>query len=60
MADKTSGVLPVLGQLLEQSATTQYAYLCHPAVQHISKLRREGKCLEFRIKYSCKIGGMGI
>ncbi|KAM0223665.1 hypothetical protein ACHAQD_003305 [Fusarium lateritium] len=35
------GVLPVLGQLLEQNATTQYAYLCHPAVHHISKLRRE-------------------
>jgi hypothetical protein len=44
MTDMISGVLPVLGQLLEQSATTQYAYLCHPAVQHISKLRREGKC----------------
>ncbi|WZH45168.1 Zinc finger with UFM1-specific peptidase domain-containing protein [Fusarium acuminatum] len=42
------GVLPVLGQLLEQSATTQYAYLCHPAVQHISKLRREGGFCGYR------------
>jgi zinc finger-containing ubiquitin peptidase 1 len=39
----TLGVLPVLSQLLEQSPSTQYAYLCHPAVQHVSKLRREGE-----------------
>lgn len=37
-----SGIVPVLGILLEQSTSTEYAYLCHPAVQHISKLRREG------------------
>jgi hypothetical protein len=36
-------ILPVIGQLLQQSPTTSYAYLCHPAVDHISKLKREGQ-----------------
>jgi hypothetical protein len=36
------GVVAVLAQLLEQSSSTKYAYLCHPRVQHISKLKREG------------------
>ncbi|KAK7417316.1 hypothetical protein QQZ08_011659 [Neonectria magnoliae] len=42
------GVMPVLGQLLEQSPSTQYAYLCHPRVQHVSKLRREGGFCGYR------------
>ncbi|KAH6987291.1 peptidase family C78-domain-containing protein [Ilyonectria sp. MPI-CAGE-AT-0026] len=42
------GVMPVLGQLLEQSPSTQYAYLCHPQVQHVSKLRREGGFCGYR------------
>ncbi|RSM01852.1 hypothetical protein CDV31_011136 [Fusarium ambrosium] len=42
------GVLPVLQQLLEQSPETQYAYLCHPEVQHVSKLRREGGFCGYR------------
>ncbi|KAG7419705.1 Ubiquitin carboxyl-terminal hydrolase ZUFSP [Fusarium oxysporum f. sp. rapae] len=42
------GVMPVLSQLLEQSPSTQYAYLCHPAVQHVSKLRREGGFCGYR------------
>lgn len=37
-----AGVVPVLEQLLQQDDYTQFAYLCHPAVKHISKLRREG------------------
>lgn len=37
------GILTVMEQLLEQSPTTRYAYLCHPGVQHISKLKKEGK-----------------
>lgn len=36
------GVVPVVAQLLQQSAATRHAYLCHPWVQHISKLRKEG------------------
>ncbi|KAH8821704.1 peptidase family C78-domain-containing protein [Xylogone sp. PMI_703] len=44
----TSGLIPVIAQLLEQDRTTQYAYLCHPAVQHVSKLRREGGFCGYR------------
>ncbi|PHH64872.1 hypothetical protein CDD81_3729 [Ophiocordyceps australis] len=44
----TSGVLPVLGQLLEQCHYTKYAYLCHASVQHVSKLRREGGFCGYR------------
>jgi hypothetical protein len=36
------GVVPVVAQMLQQSAATRHAYLCHPCVQHISKLRKEG------------------
>ena len=39
-----AGIVPVVEQLLRQSKSTEYAFLCHPAVQHISKLRGEGGC----------------
>jgi hypothetical protein len=43
-----AGILPVLEQLLNQDPSTEFAYLCHPAVKHVSKLRREGKsCCTF-------------
>jgi hypothetical protein len=42
------GVLQVLQQLLEHSSSTSYAYLCHPQVAHISKLRREGGFCGYR------------
>ncbi|KAI3323129.1 DUF1671-domain-containing protein [Xylariaceae sp. AK1471] len=42
------GIIPVLARLLERSSGTEYAYLCHPAVQHISKLRREGSFCGYR------------
>lgn len=41
-------VIPVLRQLLQQSPSTEYAYLCHPCVQHVSKLRREGGFCGYR------------
>ncbi|KAJ4389151.1 hypothetical protein N0V93_006613 [Gnomoniopsis smithogilvyi] len=41
-------IVPVLRQLLQQSASTEYAYLCHPCVQHVSKLRREGGFCGYR------------
>lgn len=41
-------VIPVLKQMLDQSPTTEYAYLCHPCVQHVSKLRREGGFCGYR------------
>lgn len=37
------GIVPVLAQLLEQDPLTKIAYLCHPSVKHVSKLRREGQ-----------------
>ncbi|CRK26226.1 hypothetical protein BN1708_014414 [Verticillium longisporum] len=45
---KTEGVVPVLKQLLEQSKTTQYAYLCHESVHHFSKLKLEGGFCGYR------------
>ncbi|EJT76263.1 hypothetical protein GGTG_06185 [Gaeumannomyces tritici R3-111a-1] len=45
---KADGILTVLEQLLEQSPTTRYAYLCHPGVQHISKLKKEGGFCGYR------------
>ncbi|RYP66096.1 hypothetical protein DL770_008866 [Monosporascus sp. CRB-9-2] len=44
----SEGIIPVIEQLLQQSPTTRYAYLCHPCVQHISKLRREGGFCGYR------------
>lgn len=41
-------VIPVLRQLLQQSDSTEYAYLCDPCVQHVSKLRREGGFCGYR------------
>ncbi|UNI19192.1 hypothetical protein JDV02_005395 [Purpureocillium takamizusanense] len=41
-------MIPVLAQLLEHSSGTVRAYLCHPCVQHISKLRREGGFCGYR------------
>ncbi|KAK4164867.1 zinc finger with UFM1-specific peptidase domain protein [Cladorrhinum sp. PSN259] len=45
---RSKGVVPVLAWLLEQSPTTKYSYLCHPSVQHISKLKREGGFCGYR------------
>ncbi|KAI1115867.1 peptidase family C78-domain-containing protein [Nemania sp. NC0429] len=42
------GIIPVLARLLEQSPATEHAYLCHPAIQHISKLRGEGGFCGYR------------
>jgi hypothetical protein len=40
--NQAEGIIPVIMQLLEQDSSTRYAYLCHPAVRHVSKLRGEG------------------
>ncbi|KAI1754427.1 peptidase family C78-domain-containing protein [Xylaria castorea] len=42
------GIIPVLAKLLEQSPSTDHAFLCDPAVQHISKLRGEGGFCGYR------------
>lgn len=46
--NQAPGILPVVGQLLDQDVHTDFAYLCHPAVKHVSKLRGEGKLWMFR------------
>jgi hypothetical protein len=52
-ANHAAGILPVLRQLLEQDGLTEFAYLCHPTVKHVSKLRREGESRCFQIECSC-------
>ncbi|PHH75930.1 hypothetical protein CDD83_4344 [Cordyceps sp. RAO-2017] len=42
----STGVVPVLEHLLEHCPLTKMAYLCHPCVQHVSKLRREDALFE--------------
>lgn len=43
-----SGIVPVLEQLLEQDSSTAYAYTCHPSVEHVSKLKKEGGFCGYR------------
>ncbi|KAH7033334.1 peptidase family C78-domain-containing protein [Microdochium trichocladiopsis] len=45
---KSEGMIFVLEQLLAHSSSTEWAFLCHPCVQHISKLRREGGFCGYR------------
>ncbi|TVY85181.1 Zinc finger with UFM1-specific peptidase domain protein [Lachnellula suecica] len=47
-ANQAEGIIPVLEQLLRQDKTTNYAYLCSPAVKHVSKLKREGGFCGYR------------
>jgi hypothetical protein len=39
----TRGIIQVLEQLLNQDPFVEFAYLCDPAVRHVSKLKREGE-----------------
>ncbi|OLN95456.1 Zinc finger with UFM1-specific peptidase domain protein [Colletotrichum chlorophyti] len=45
---KNDGVITVLEQVLRQSKSTENAYLCSPAVQHVSKLKKEGGFCGYR------------
>ncbi|EHK27494.1 uncharacterized protein TRIVIDRAFT_141409, partial [Trichoderma virens Gv29-8] len=45
---RAAGVIPALQHLLELSSRTEYAYLCHPDVQHVAKLNREGAFCGYR------------
>lgn len=47
-AVRASGVIPALKHLLELSASTEYAYLCHPDALHVAKIRREGGFCGYR------------
>ncbi|KAL1842500.1 hypothetical protein VTJ49DRAFT_5106 [Mycothermus thermophilus] len=42
------GIVDVVASLLEQSKQTEYAYVCHPSVQHISRLKYEGGFCGYR------------
>ncbi|KAI0398235.1 DUF1671-domain-containing protein [Xylariaceae sp. FL0594] len=42
------GIIYGLAAVLQQCSTTRHAYLCHPAVQHVSKLRKEGGFCGYR------------
>jgi Peptidase family C78 len=46
--NETSGLVPVLYQLLEQDKGVDHAYLCHPATQHVVKTAREGGFCGYR------------
>ncbi|KAI0840189.1 DUF1671-domain-containing protein [Hypoxylon sp. FL0890] len=57
-------IIPVVAQLLEKGRKTQFAYLCNPATQHISKLNREGSFCGYRniqmlISYIINTGSRG-
>ncbi|KAL2266529.1 hypothetical protein VTJ83DRAFT_5881 [Remersonia thermophila] len=42
------GIVDVVACLLDQSKQTEYAYVCHPSVQHISRLKYEGGFCGYR------------
>ncbi|KAH8598036.1 peptidase family C78-domain-containing protein [Bisporella sp. PMI_857] len=46
--NRAEGILPVIRQLLDRDPSTEYAYLCHPSVQHIFKLKKEGGFCGYR------------
>lgn len=52
-------MIPVLQALLEQNPTTEYAYLCDPCVQHVSRLPKEGmhthSCFHLYIYIKCAL-----
>ncbi|KFY26327.1 hypothetical protein V493_04163 [Pseudogymnoascus sp. VKM F-4281 (FW-2241)] len=48
IGNHVSGVMPVLEKLIEQDPDTEYAYTCHPSVEHVSKLKNEGAFCGYR------------
>ena len=48
VANETQGLLPVIAQLCDQDSKVYKAYLCHPSVQHVSKLEKEGGFCGYR------------
>lgn len=50
--NQTAGIIPVLVQFLELDESTSYAYICDPAVKHVSKLKKEGMNI-FTIAWLC-------
>ncbi|KAL8843093.1 MAG: hypothetical protein Q9170_000223 [Blastenia crenularia] len=48
VANETRGIVPVLAQLCEQDPTLSKVYLCHPCVQHVFKMAKEGGFCGYR------------
>lgn len=48
VANETRGVLSVLAQLCEQDNMLAKVYLCHPGVQHVFKMAKEGGFCGYR------------
>lgn len=48
IANETRGILPVLYQLCEQDRSLSKVYLCHPDVQHVVKMAKEGGFCGYR------------
>ena len=48
IANETRGILPVLYQLCEQDRSLSKVYLCHPNVQHVVKMAKEGGFCGYR------------
>jgi len=48
IANETRGIVPVLSQLCEQDRTLSKVYLCHPDVQHVVKMAKEGGFCGYR------------
>lgn len=47
-ANETRGTISVLGSLCEQDSSSSKVYLCHPDVDHIVKMAREGGFCGYR------------
>ncbi|KAL8707849.1 MAG: hypothetical protein Q9220_007203 [cf. Caloplaca sp. 1 TL-2023] len=48
VANEVQGIVPVLAQLCEQDQMLHKVYLCHPGVQHIFKMAKEGGFCGYR------------
>ncbi|KAI9677566.1 MAG: hypothetical protein M1817_006520 [Caeruleum heppii] len=48
VANETIHLLPMIAQLCEQDRSVTEAYLCHPGVCHVAKMRREGGFCGYR------------
>ncbi|KAJ5033468.1 uncharacterized protein L3040_008583 [Drepanopeziza brunnea f. sp. 'multigermtubi'] len=46
--NQAAGIIPIIEQLVYQDDQVAYAYFCHPATKHVSKLRREGGFCGYR------------
>ena len=48
VANETKGILPVIAQLSEQDRHVSRAFVCHPDVQHVVKMAKEGGFCGYR------------